>query len=122
MCKEGYFGARCQSCSPGFYGKPEVLGKWTLFRWRFTVMLKSFLTDDYCKPCQCSENIDPRDANACDTVTGECLRCLNNTFGEACSLCAPGFYGDAVVLKDCQGEYMTLILVLRHVNRDAEKL
>lgn len=28
--------------------------------------------------------------------------CLNNTSGQACNLCAPGFYGDAIKLKDCQ--------------------
>nr|CAI5850401.1 unnamed protein product [Callosobruchus analis] len=82
-CKEGYIGARCQSCGAGFYGKPET-------------------QDDFCRPCQCSGNIDPRDPSSCDTVTGECLRCLNNTAGTACSLCKPGFFGDAVHLKDCQ--------------------
>ncbi|XP_030765960.1 laminin subunit alpha [Sitophilus oryzae] len=82
-CKEGYFGARCQGCAAGFYGRPEVLG-------------------DYCKPCKCSGNIDVQDPSSCDTETGKCLRCLNNTFGEACALCAPGFYGDAIERKDCQ--------------------
>lgn len=62
-----------------------------------------FLIGDYCKPCQCSGNIDPNDAASCDTVTGDCLRCLNNTYGVACALCAPGYFGDAVNLKDCQG-------------------
>lgn len=27
---------------------------------------------------------------------------MNNTYGRACNLCAPGFYGDAVKLKDCK--------------------
>lgn len=64
----------------------------------------SCILGDYCKPCQCSGNINPEDPSSCDTVTGACLRCLNNTFGEACSFCAPGFYGDAIMLKDCQGK------------------
>lgn len=59
---------------------------------------------EFCKPCQCSGNIDPLQQGSCDTVTGECLRCLNNTFGKACALCAPGFYGDAINLKNCQGK------------------
>lgn len=83
-CIDGYFGARCHSCRPGYFGKPEVQG-------------------EYCKPCQCSGNINPDEPGSCDTVTGECLRCLNNTYGVACALCAPGYFGDAVNLKDCQG-------------------
>ena len=42
------------------------------------------------------------DPQSCDSVSGECLRCLNNAYGEACGLCAPGFFGDAVHWKDCQ--------------------
>ncbi|KAB0790802.1 hypothetical protein PPYR_15312 [Photinus pyralis] len=83
QCNEGYFGARCHSCATGYYGQPENLG-------------------DYCKPCACSGNINPTEIGSCDTVTGECLRCLNNTYGETCALCAPGFYGDAILAKDCQ--------------------
>ncbi|XP_026292152.1 laminin subunit alpha [Frankliniella occidentalis] len=82
-CKEGYFGAQCQSCAAGYYGKPRVQG-------------------DYCKPCVCNNNIDPSNANSCDSVSGECMTCLNNTFGESCQYCAPGFYGDAIIRKDCQ--------------------
>ncbi|XP_066250557.1 laminin subunit alpha isoform X1 [Euwallacea similis] len=83
QCKEGYIGARCQSCAPGFYGLPELAG-------------------DYCKPCQCSGNIDSTDPASCQSTTGKCVHCLNNTFGEACALCAPGYFGDAVGRKDCQ--------------------
>lgn len=82
-CKEGYYGAQCESCAAGYYGRPHIQG-------------------DYCKPCVCNNNIDPGDANSCDSVTGECMTCLNNTFGESCQYCAPGFYGDAIVRKDCQ--------------------
>lgn len=82
-CKPGYTGPRCEACANGFYGQPEKAG-------------------DYCKPCECSGNINPAEPGSCDTITGECLLCLNNTFGVACNLCKPGFYGDAVNLKNCQ--------------------
>lgn len=82
-CKPGYAGHKCQSCANGYYGRPEIEG-------------------EICKPCECSGNIDPSMPGACDSVTGECIHCLNNTFGTACNLCAPGFYGDAIVLKDCK--------------------
>jgi len=82
-CKQGYTGHKCQSCANGYYGRPEIEG-------------------EICKLCECSGNIDPSQPGACDTVTGECIHCLNNTYGTACNLCAPGFYGDAVLLKDCK--------------------
>lgn len=82
-CRDGYAGELCQSCARGFYGQPRIPG-------------------EFCKPCECSGNIDVDDVGACDTVTGECLKCQNNTFGTACNLCKPGFYGDAINLKNCQ--------------------
>uniref|UniRef100_W4VRR7 Putative response to misfolded protein n=1 Tax=Corethrella appendiculata TaxID=1370023 RepID=W4VRR7_9DIPT len=83
QCKEGYAGATCQSCATGYFGEPQIEG-------------------EVCKPCECSGNINPDQPGSCDSVSGECLLCLNNTSGEACNLCAPGFYGDAIQLKNCQ--------------------
>lgn len=82
-CTPGYWGARCESCAAGYYGEPDVEG-------------------GFCQPCQCSGNIDTNAIDSCDSVTGECLHCLNNTYGEICHLCAPGYFGDAVERKDCQ--------------------
>lgn len=65
----------------------------------------AIIPGESCQTCTCSGNINPDDPASCDSVSGECLRCLNNTFGEACNLCAPGFYGDAVERKDCQCKY-----------------
>lgn len=59
-------------------------------------------TGEICKECQCSGNINSKDPGSCDSITGRCTRCLNNTFGESCQYCKPGFFGDAVNLKDCQ--------------------
>ncbi|XP_046976709.1 laminin subunit alpha [Vanessa cardui] len=82
VCKPGYDGARCEYCTAGYYGIPEEIG-------------------DYCKPCNCSGNINTNDPGSCDSITGDCLKCVNNTAGAACNLCAPGFYGDAIFSKNC---------------------
>ncbi|CAL4059747.1 unnamed protein product, partial [Meganyctiphanes norvegica] len=82
-CQQGYIGQQCQRCAPGFYGQPEVLGS-------------------SCQVCECNKNIDRRDPFACDDITGRCLTCLNNTYGDSCERCAPGYYGDAISLKNCQ--------------------
>lgn len=82
-CLEGYSGPRCESCANGWYGRPQVAG-------------------EYCKRCECSGNIDTNSVDSCDSITGDCLKCLHNTYGQACNLCAPGFFGDAVQLKSCQ--------------------
>lgn len=74
------------SCAAGYYGRPENEG-------------------DYCKPCMCSGNIDPSSTESCDSVSGECLRCLNNTSGPACEICAAGYYGDAVSSKNCKSKW-----------------
>ncbi|XP_037870167.2 laminin subunit alpha [Bombyx mori] len=81
-CQPGYGGARCEYCAAGYYGIPEDTG-------------------DYCKPCNCSGNINPQDPGSCDSINGDCLKCVNNTAGAACNLCAPGFYGDAIFSKNC---------------------
>ncbi|XP_042143819.1 laminin subunit alpha-like, partial [Ixodes scapularis] len=82
-CKKGYYGPRCDVCDAGYFGEPDVIGS-------------------SCKPCECSGNIDPANPASCDSVTGECVLCLNNTSGPACELCAPGFYGDTISVKDCR--------------------
>lgn len=82
-CREGYTGEKCQACARGFYGQPTIEGR-------------------ICQPCDCSGNIDPNEEGSCDSVSGECLKCRNNTFGTACNYCAPFYYGDAITAKDCQ--------------------
>uniref|UniRef100_A0A8D0CYQ9 Si:ch211-158d24.2 n=1 Tax=Sander lucioperca TaxID=283035 RepID=A0A8D0CYQ9_SANLU len=66
-------GPQCDKCSAGFYKASGV-----------------------CAPCDCSGNADPQDpGQLCHPDTGHCLRCINNTAGPQCQLCAPGFIGDA---------------------------
>ncbi|KAF1388783.1 hypothetical protein PFLUV_G00066240 [Perca fluviatilis] len=73
QCLPRYSGPQCDKCSAGFYKASGV-----------------------CAPCDCSGNADPQDpGQLCHPDTGHCLRCINNTAGPQCQLCAPGFIGDA---------------------------
>ncbi|EPQ08178.1 Laminin subunit alpha-1 [Myotis brandtii] len=83
QCARGYSGTWCERCADGYYGNPTVPG-------------------ESCVPCNCSGNVDPLEAGHCDSVTGECLRCVGNTDGAHCERCADGFYGDAVTAKNCR--------------------
>lgn len=84
-CLEGYAGELCEVCAPGYYGNPREPGS-------------------TCQPCECHGNIDTSEEGCCDRITGECLKCLNHTFGSGCEICGPGFYGDALLSKNCTGE------------------
>uniref|UniRef100_A0A8C3NPG6 Laminin subunit alpha 5 n=1 Tax=Cyanoderma ruficeps TaxID=181631 RepID=A0A8C3NPG6_9PASS len=83
LCKPGYAGPNCERCAPGYFGNPLVIGSW-------------------CQPCDCSGNTDPNMLfSSCDSLTGACSGCMHHTAGARCELCAPGYYGDAVVAKNC---------------------
>ncbi|KAM4718072.1 laminin subunit alpha-1 isoform 2-T2 [Anableps anableps] len=83
QCQHGYTGSNCERCASGFYGNPQVVG-------------------GACVRCECNGNVNVSEAGHCDTLTGECLRCLGNTAGKHCEVCHPGYYGDAVLAKDCK--------------------
>uniref|UniRef100_A0A4W3HSL5 Laminin subunit alpha 4 n=1 Tax=Callorhinchus milii TaxID=7868 RepID=A0A4W3HSL5_CALMI len=70
-------------CAPGYYGNPLLIGS-------------------FCKKCNCNGNSDPNLIfDDCDEITGNCHNCLRNTTGIHCERCAPGYFGDAVVAKNC---------------------
>uniref|UniRef100_A0A8C5M607 Laminin subunit beta-1 n=1 Tax=Leptobrachium leishanense TaxID=445787 RepID=A0A8C5M607_9ANUR len=75
-CLEGYTGKNCKDCPVGYYGNVE--------------------SGDFCLPCQCNNNTDKSDPKSCDKITGECLKCLYNTYGVNCESCLPGFFGSAL--------------------------
>lgn len=87
-CPTGHSGANCETCLSGYFGDPtgSITGQPSM-----------------CSNCECSGNIDPADSRSCNPLTGICLRCLSNTDGTSCERCADGFYGDAIVSKNCTG-------------------
>ncbi|KAL4235534.1 Laminin subunit alpha-2 [Mactra antiquata] len=70
-CPRGYTGLSCESCDIG---------------WR---RLDNVLYKGQCIPCECYGH-----SKTCDPYTGRCLMCTDNTEGENCEFCRPGFYGD----------------------------
>ncbi|XP_076827529.1 laminin subunit alpha-1 isoform X2 [Brachyhypopomus gauderio] len=83
QCERGYTGAQCERCADGYYGSPTVPGQ-------------------RCSVCECNGNVDPSEAGHCDSVTGECVKCVGHTTGPHCERCQDGFYGDAIVAKNCR--------------------
>ncbi|KAL6095758.1 lama2 [Pungitius sinensis] len=83
QCQPGYAGPRCDRCSNGYYGQPNVPG-------------------GSCRPCDCHGNLDLSKPGSCDPITGRCLRCRQGYGSASCDSCADGYYGDAIVAKNCQ--------------------
>ncbi|XP_054452611.1 laminin subunit gamma-2 [Anoplopoma fimbria] len=75
-CPTGSTGPRCDVCQEGFYRGPP----------------RGDVVQQTCRPCRCNGHIDVSVARSCDRITGECLKCLNNTTGPRCEACVPGFY------------------------------
>ncbi|CAL1296819.1 unnamed protein product [Larinioides sclopetarius] len=76
QCPEGYEGNKCERCADGYFGNPQVPG-------------------GYCQKCDCSGNADTSQRGWCDSLTGQCLKCLGNTAGWNCGECAPEHFGNA---------------------------
>ncbi|XP_070207543.1 basement membrane-specific heparan sulfate proteoglycan core protein-like isoform X4 [Littorina saxatilis] len=81
-CPEGYTGLSCQSCAAGYLRVPDsgtALGR--------------------CTRCNCNNH-----ATSCDPSSGRCMNCQDNTVGDRCEQCAPGYYGDptAGTNNDCR--------------------
>ncbi|XP_031717276.1 laminin subunit alpha-2 [Anarrhichthys ocellatus] len=83
QCQPGYTGPRCDRCSNGYYGQPAVPGR-------------------SCQPCDCNGNLDLSTPRSCDPITGQCLRCRQGYGSASCHSCADGYYGDAIIAKNCQ--------------------
>ena len=94
-CPPGHTGLQCESCISGYFGDPtgDITGIPTM-----------------CSDCQCNGNIDFDDPESCDSTSGICLRCLFNTSGDQCEICADGFYGDAIYAKNCSGIFIIIMV------------
>jgi len=89
-CPEGHIGDKCQMCADGYFGDPTGRNG----------------PQTRCKKCDCSGNVDSNDIGNCNTLTGECLKCIKNTKNgpeKKCEECADGYYGDALkgTCKSC---------------------
>ncbi|KAJ8285744.1 hypothetical protein GJAV_G00030430 [Gymnothorax javanicus] len=74
QCRPEYEGANCDKCRDGYYN-----------------------SDSICMPCECNGNADPVTfPRLCDPDNGRCVRCINNTAGAQCELCAAGSSGNAL--------------------------
>jgi hypothetical protein len=84
-CKEGYIGEHCDRCDVFYHGNPLEKG-------------------GECQKCKCSGNVDELDPSSCDSKTGQCLKCLYNTFGNNCEVCKHGYHGSAIhkTCYECQ--------------------
>ncbi|KAI6075043.1 Laminin subunit alpha-1 [Aix galericulata] len=125
-CQHNTTGPFCDQCLPGFYGNPSqgtpedcqpCACPLSSAANNPTCQLREgggivcdkclpghtgFQCERYsCAPCECNGNVDPQEDGHCDTVTGQCLKCVGNTAGDHCEKCADGYYGDAVAEKSC---------------------
>ncbi|XP_045130066.1 basement membrane-specific heparan sulfate proteoglycan core protein-like isoform X13 [Portunus trituberculatus] len=82
-CPREYQGTSCEDCAIGYTRSTSGVHLGT------------------CVPCDCSGH-----STECDPDTGVCFNCKNNTAGNHCELCAPGYtlYGDTCYRTDSGSE------------------
>ncbi|XP_062558821.1 basement membrane-specific heparan sulfate proteoglycan core protein isoform X3 [Armigeres subalbatus] len=72
QCAEGHIGLSCEDCAPGYYKGDGGL----------------YL--GLCEKCECNDHSDE-----CDPISGACLNCRHNTYGNNCEYCQPPYVGNA---------------------------
>lgn len=95
-CKVGAGGLKCDSCQSGFFNVTQGCLGTAVNRNVWYTRGISFLVSI---ACQCNGH-----SSQCDSVTGVCSGCQDNTEGDYCQLCSDGFFGDATggTSGDCQ--------------------
>eukprot|EP00092_Neocalanus_flemingeri_P012243 GFUD01013199.1.p1 GENE.GFUD01013199.1~~GFUD01013199.1.p1 ORF type:complete len:1692 (+),score=371.26 GFUD01013199.1:452-5527(+) len=83
-CPPGRIGSRCELCEDGYFGDPEGMNG----------------PPRQCQKCECYGNIDESAIGNCDRLSGECLRCIDDTSGFNCEKCKSGFFGDALAPRN----------------------
>ncbi|XP_023158823.1 laminin subunit alpha-1 isoform X2 [Ceratitis capitata] len=87
-CPKRYDGLSCQDPGKGYY------------RYRNVTEIETVFIEDLIGrvvPCHCNGR-----SNECESETGVCLNCRDNTGGDHCEQCADGFYGDPNSPYGCQ--------------------
>ncbi|XP_060518138.1 basement membrane-specific heparan sulfate proteoglycan core protein isoform X3 [Cylas formicarius] len=77
-CPTGYAGLSCEDCAYGYTRSGDGI----------------YL--ELCVPCECNGY-----SNDCDPEIGVCRNCRDNTYGEHCDLCRPGYVGDPARGQPC---------------------
>lgn len=81
-CMHMRAGKHCQDCLEGYY-------------------LNQVNGTEQCILCDCNGNEAQGLNPICDTRSGICFKCTQNTTGVNCEKCANGYKGDAIVAKNC---------------------